>query len=207
MATNTVPAWYMSGDILGACNCDWGCPCNFDARPTHGFCEGSYVLVVREGRFGEVVLDGVVFLMGGRSPGPIHEGNGNAFLIVDERATPEQRDALVRLWRGDGVGMPFEGFAEFTTEWFDPIFAPVEARVDGVRSTVKVEGIYELTMSRIPNPVTGDEEEIYLDKPTGFTSLRSEMGNAVTERLSTPGLSFEHSDTYAEHGEFNYSGP
>lgn len=207
MATTMVPAWHMSGDILGACNCDWGCPCNFDARPTHGFCEGTYVLVVRHGRFGEVALDGIVFVMGGRSPGPIHEGNGNAFLIVDERATPEQRDALVRLWRGDGVGMPFEGFAEFTTEWFDPVFAPVEAKVDGVRSTVKVEGIYELTMSRIPNPVTGDEEEIYLDKPTGFTSLRSEMGNAVAERLMTPGLTFEHSDTYAEYGEFNYSGP
>jgi hypothetical protein len=26
--------------FLDACNCDWGCPCQFNAKPTHGNCEG-----------------------------------------------------------------------------------------------------------------------------------------------------------------------
>jgi CRP/FNR family transcriptional regulator len=23
--------------VINACNCDWGCPCNFKAKPTNGF--------------------------------------------------------------------------------------------------------------------------------------------------------------------------
>ncbi len=32
--------WRIRGSIIGSCNCDWGCPCNFDARPSQGRCEG-----------------------------------------------------------------------------------------------------------------------------------------------------------------------
>ena len=41
----------MNGSLIGACNCDWGCPCNFDAPPTYGHCEGMYVWAVDEGRY------------------------------------------------------------------------------------------------------------------------------------------------------------
>ena len=51
--------WRIKGDLLGACNCDWGCPCNFDAPPTNGTCQGVYTWHIREGRFGDVVLDGL----------------------------------------------------------------------------------------------------------------------------------------------------
>src|SRR5215471_113169 len=30
-------AYHIKGVLLGACNCDWGCPCNFEAPPTYGF--------------------------------------------------------------------------------------------------------------------------------------------------------------------------
>ena len=42
--------WSMKGVILGECNCDWGCPCNFDVAPTYGHCDGVYVWAVEEGR-------------------------------------------------------------------------------------------------------------------------------------------------------------
>ncbi|MDQ3970872.1 MAG: DUF1326 domain-containing protein, partial [Thermoproteota archaeon] len=29
----------MHAYFLDACNCDWGCPCQFNANPTHGNCE------------------------------------------------------------------------------------------------------------------------------------------------------------------------
>ena len=35
----TATQWRMKGSIIGACSCDWGCPCNFDARPTQGLLE------------------------------------------------------------------------------------------------------------------------------------------------------------------------
>jgi hypothetical protein len=34
------PKWEIHAYFLDACNCDWGCPCQFNAKPTHGNCEG-----------------------------------------------------------------------------------------------------------------------------------------------------------------------
>ena len=203
------PAWWMRGWLVGECNCDWGCPCNFDARPTHGFCDGMYSVLVREGRFGDVELDGVRFLMGGHAPAAIHEGNATSVVILDDRMTADQRAAVETLWRGGGVGMPFDAFASVTAIWLDPLVARIEIELDGVRSRVSANAgeLYEAVLSPIPNPVTGEDEEIYLDKPTGFTSTRSELGNAVRGRLAAPGLAWHNAGTYAEVAEFEYSGP
>ncbi len=206
---STVPPWWLRGSLVSECSCDWGCPCNFDAKPTKGHCDGFYTIVVGEGRFGEVVLDGVTFIFGGHSPGAIHEGNGTSILVVDEGATQDQRSAVETLWRGGGVGMPFDAFAMFTTTWLDPVIAPIDVDLRGIRSSVRVaEGsVYDLSISRIRNPVTGEEEEIYLDKPTGFTSLRSEMGMAERAIFRSPRLTTDNTGQYAEFAEFEYSGP
>jgi len=204
-----VPGWFMNGEILGMCNCDWGCPCNFDAPPTYGHCDGVYTLVVHEGRFGDVDLAGAVFIMGGHSPGPIHEGGGTDILVLDERLSREQRDAIHRLWLGGGVGSPFDEFASVNETRFDPIVAPVEVRLDGIRSKVRVSdgAVLEADLSPVRNPVTGEEEEMFLDKPTGFTSKRTELGMTEVARFASTHLSFDVSGMYAEHGDFSYEGP
>ena len=210
IATDTlVPPWAMRGDLVAACNCAWGCPCNFDAPPTDGFCDGFYARLITEGRYGDVPLDGVKFLSGGHAPGAVHEGGLIDVLILDEDTTSEQRAAIERLHAGGGVGEPFDIFASVRARLLPTIVAPIEFEGHGIRSTVRVAGgdIFEMSISRIANPVTGGEEEIYLDKPTGFTSLRSEMGMATTHRVNIDELSWDHSGKYAEYAEFDYSGP
>ena len=201
--------WRMTGSIIGACNCDWGCPCSFDARPTYGGCDGGYVWVVKNGSFGNVKLDGLAFIHASSSPGPIHLGHGTGVMIVDERAKPAQRRALETLREGDGVGAPFEIFAKVTERWLPTVFGPFDVRLAGIRSVVKVRGgaVYDLAISRIRNPVTGDEEEVHLEKPTGFTAKRTELGMSLVARLNVPGLSWDHSGRYAEFSRFSYSGP
>ena len=48
--------WHLTGQVLVACNCDWGCPCNFNARPTKGKCEGGWTWHVVTGAYGDVAL-------------------------------------------------------------------------------------------------------------------------------------------------------
>ena len=55
--------------------------------------------------------------------------------------------------------------------------------------------------------MTGEDEEIYLDKPTGFTSTRSELGMSTTALFASPDMSFDLTGRYAEYAEFSYSGP
>ena len=103
--------WHVKGEAAGGCNCAWGCPCQFNALPTHGRCEGVMTARIAEGHFGTVRLDGVRFAAAFSFPGAMHEGNGTFQLIVDQRATAEQREAIVaRLWGG----LSFEQIAEVT---------------------------------------------------------------------------------------------
>lgn len=198
----------MRGSILGACNCDWGCPCNYDARPTQGHCDGVYVLSIDTGHYGTTKLGGLHMVYAGSFPGAVHEGNGTGVAIIDERADAAQRKALDVLRKGGGVGLPFDIFAKVTARWLETIYAPFDVKLDGIRSHVTVGGgrVYRLGMTRIKNPVTGAEEELYLDKPTGFTSKRSELGMSTVARLAAHDLSFDNSGHYAEYGQFDYSG-
>ena len=201
--------WSMTGSIFGSCNCDWGCPCSFNVAPSYGHCDGVYVFSVREGGFGDESLDGLRFAWAAHSPGAIHEGGLTAVLIVDEKATPAQREALEQLWRSGAAGLPFDIFNSVTATWLDTVYAPFELELAGINSRVNIGAkgeIYELAQSRVKNPVTGNEEELYLDKPTGFTSKRSELGMSTKATFASNGLSFDTTGKYAEYGEFEYAG-
>jgi hypothetical protein len=204
-----VEKWTMSGSLLGDCNCDWGCPCNFDVAPTYGHCEGVYTWAVREGRYGDVSLGGLVFAFAGRSPGPLHEGNTTAVLVIDEAASAAQREAIETLARSGAAGLPWDILNSVTSTWLDTVVTPMEIQLDGMGSRATMGGgsVYEVALSRIRNPVTGDEEELYLDKPTGFTAKRTELGTTSVSRFSCDGLSWDVSGKYGEYSEFEYSGP
>ena len=51
--------WHVNGDVLIACNCDFGCPCNFNARPSTGFCEGGWIWMIEKGHVDDVDLSGL----------------------------------------------------------------------------------------------------------------------------------------------------
>ena len=89
--------WELKGTVIVACNCDYGCPCNFNARPTAGKCEGTWTWHVERGTFGETSLDNLNFTVCVNWPGAIHEGNGEALILVDERADEAQRKAIETL--------------------------------------------------------------------------------------------------------------
>ena len=49
--------WYIEGECFSNCNCNYGCPCQFEDLPTHGNCIGFEVLHITEGHFGDVRLE------------------------------------------------------------------------------------------------------------------------------------------------------
>src|SRR4051812_7718805 len=73
--------WQLNGQVLVACNCDWGCPCNFNALPTTGKCEGGWTWQVESGWYNDTKLDGLNFSVYVNWPGAIHEGNGEAVIL------------------------------------------------------------------------------------------------------------------------------
>ncbi len=197
--------WRIKGSLVGVCNCDWGCPCNFNAPPTYGNCQGPYIWYIEEGRFGGLTLDGLYIGMAQEFPGPLDQGHGTCQFIIDARADDEQRGALLRLLKGD-VGGVFGIFASITETVLDPIYAPFEGSMNGLETQLRVPGVLELGLASIKNPVTGEPEEIQLVKPTGFTSTLSDLGTSTVCRY-TGGFQHDVSGKYAEFAPYEYSGP
>lgn len=199
----------MKGAILGPCNCDWGCPCNFDAPPTYGNCDGVYVYWVSDGHYGDVSLQGLKYVMFGSSPGPVHEGNMTSLLVVDRDSSEGQRDALEALWKSGEAGSPFDIWNTVTSEWLETIVAQIEIDLAGINTRVSIDGgqLLDLRLSRVKNPVTGEEEEVHLVKPTGFTSTRTELGMTTVFKADCAGWKWDYSGRYGEFAEYEYSGP
>src|SRR6187397_2015561 len=93
-------SWRIVGEETGTCNCAWGCPCQFNALPTHRRCEALVAVRIRERHYGNTTLDGLVFAAAYWWPGAVHEGNGIVQHVIDDRATEDQRAALLRILSG-----------------------------------------------------------------------------------------------------------
>jgi len=207
MTTAATTKWFLRGESLVSCNCDWGCPCQFNALPTHDNCEALCTWEIRQGRFGDVKLDGVRYACIYWWPGPVHEGNGVRQLIVDPKATPQQREALVELTSGKHGGGYLEVFASVCPNVQEPIVVAIEFQTDRERRTgrVNIPGIGEVQAEPIKNPVTGMEHRARINLPNGFEYKVAEMGNSKLLRAKAGNVSFEHTDCYAQFYEFEWS--
>lgn len=197
--------WRLSGTVFIACNCDYGCPCNFNAPPTTGVCEGGWTWRVAEGAHGGVALDGLAFSVHVKWPGAIHEGNGEAVVLVDERADEAQRGAIATLVDG-GVGGPWGVLAWTWPTVHGPFPVRYEIEEDGLSSRVRAGDAYELELAVVANPVTGAEVHPVAVLPEGIVTKRAELGTSRAFRVAG-GISFDHSGKYAAVGPFEYAGP
>lgn len=189
-------AWRVKASELANCNCNHGCPCQFNAPPTHGDCRAAVAYEITEGMYGDIPLNGMRAVMMMSWPGPIHEGNGTMQLVIDERASEAQRDALVRILTGqdtDDMATVWWVFSAMSPNKLEPLFLPIEYEVDvdARRGRFRVPGVIETIGEPIRNPVTGAEHRARIELPDGFEYRVAEMGSATTRAsgaIALPGL-------------------
>ncbi len=194
--------FHLNGDVLIACNCDWGCPCNFNARPSRGFCQGGWIWMIDNGQVDDVPLAGLGAAVFAKWPGAIHEGGGRATCYVDVRATGAQRGALTRLLRGE-VGGPWGLFIK-TYDLAAPVFAPFDVHLAHHGSRATIGDVAELALQTIRNPVTNAEAHPEVILPEGLVVKRGSLAASTVFRVSDE-LAYDHSGQYAAFGRFEYS--
>jgi hypothetical protein len=184
-------------------------PCGLlGAPPTTGHCEALIAYEIRDGHYGETTLDGVRFAGIYWWPGRIDEGNGNRQIIVDERASAEQREAIDALVSGTEGGAYFEIFAAVAPNQLDTLTAPIEMQSDRERrvASINIVGIAESRVEPIRNPVTGEEHRARIVLPNGFEYTEAETANTVACKTTAEGpLSLTLENTYAQLNEFDWS--
>ena len=182
--------WFFDADYLQACNCDYGCPCEFSAPPTSGFCEGVGAWKISQGKFNQISLDDLAIGFAARWPKAIHEGNGTVCLFFDERANPQQRDALMQIASGAVGGLPFEILATTFSKVHEPQYVPFEFHLAGINSRARVGEAISIALEAIKNPMTGDPEQVRIEHGTGFIFKNADAVSARECTVSAGSLAF-----------------
>jgi hypothetical protein len=201
--------WLLKGRNFSHCNCAYGCPCQFNALPTHGYCQAVLGIAVDEGYYGSTRLDGLRFGGAFRWPGPIHEGHGEGLPVVDERATPAQREAILKILSGQDSepgATFFQVYTSMLEKVHDPVFTRIELEIDieARRARFVVPGIIEARGEPIKNPVTQQEHRVRIDMPHGFEYRKAEAGRGWAKTSGPIQLNF--ADTHAHFTKVHITG-
>lgn len=193
--------WSFKGREFVHCNCAYGCPCQFNALPTHGHCQAVAGFVIDQGNHGGTRLDGLAAAMVLKWPGPIHEGHGEALAVIDERADAGQRDALIKIVTGQDTAPGATIFQVFSTTFdkvHDPVFAPIEFTldIDGRTAGLRVPGLIESRGEPLVNPVTGETHRARINLPDGFEYEVAEIGRGWSETQAPLAISL--ADSHAQ---------
>lgn len=195
--------WTLLGVEYGNCNCDWGCPCQFNAKSTYGKCEAVVGGIISEGNFNDTRLDGLRWVMIVQWPGEISEGNGRQQFIIDERADNAQREALLKILSGESTtpgATHFFVYNSTMSEVLDPIFAAVDVKIDVDARTarINVPGLVDSTGSPIIDPNSGNPHRAQIHLPEGFEYTTAEIGSGSSRVRAGIELDLE-----ASYGQFN----
>ncbi len=194
--------WIIKGREFANCNCDYGCPCQFNALPSDGTCKAAVSFQVTEGHYGDVDLGGLRAAGVYEWPGPVHGGNGTMQLIVDESASESQRDAILKIMQGQDTEPMATMWSVYTTMCstiLEPLFKPIELEIDVENRTGRavVPGVSEMKGEPIRNPVTGNIHRARIDLPHGFDYAIAEIASGTTKASGEIKLDLENS-----HGQF-----
>ena len=196
--------WSLEADFLQACNCDYGCPCEFSAPPTRGFCEGTGAWKIIKGSYGAVSLDGLAIGFAAHWPRAIHEGNGTLALFLDDKANTQQRESLLTICSGQAGGLPFEILATTFSKVLDPIIASFTFHLDGRDSSVRIGSVLTVALEPIKNPVTKEPESVRVEHATGFIFKSAEAVSGKECHVNVPGLRFSWPDKAGFVTRVNY---
>lgn len=193
--------WELEGREFVNCTCEYGCNCQFNALPDKGHCHAVAGIQIERGHYGDTRLDDLRLAAIFKWPGPIHEGNGEAIAFVDEKASPAQREALLKIMSGqdtDPFATMFAVYASTLSKMNDPVFTNIEldVDVDARRGRIFVKDYIEAVGEPIRNKKTGAEARAQIVLPEGFEYAVAEVGSGKS-RTQGP-VRVETNGTYGQ---------
>ncbi len=140
--------WNLSGTYFESCNCEATCPCVVLSAPTNGECTLLVAWHIDQGTFEDTRLDGLNVALAIYSPGHMLEVPWKVALYLDDRASPAQREALVRIFAGRAGGHPAR-LAGHIGEVLGVTDAPIEYRAEGRRRALRIGEVADVAVQAI----------------------------------------------------------
>lgn len=196
-------SWSVSGTYVEACTCDGLCPCTMLHDPTIGTCTAIVGWHVREGRFGDVALDGLTVAVGVFTPGNMSHGNWKVALYLDEKANEKQQEALAKIFGGEVGGHP-ANLSQLIGEVAGMKVVPIEWESDGKKARIRIGDVGEAETE----PVEGQDGSVPTLENHPFAVAPGYAGyvnRSKRARLSEFGIDYDVSGRFALVSPFSYS--
>ncbi|MBI4637959.1 MAG: DUF1326 domain-containing protein [Candidatus Rokubacteria bacterium] len=204
--------WSLRGEYVENCNCDLFCPCLLGPRdpvrglpmapPSAGHCDLPAVFHVERGAFDGVALDGLTVVLAIRTRGRMSDGDWRAAPYLPQEATPDQRQALTRIFLGQAGG-PMARVAQVVGEWYPPALVPITYAADGVRRRVQIPGVLDLEVEGILGADGSTEVWIRNLKHLACRMMASAIGRRGD--YQDHGMRWNHAGKNAHYGPFEWA--
>jgi hypothetical protein len=145
---------------------------------------------VDRGSYGAVSLDGLGFIVLGFTPEEMGKGNWSVGLIADERATPEQRDAITAIASG-AAGGPMAALSGLVGKFLGVETAPIHFDRRGANWTITASGFVDMAAEGVRGLNPNSSEPIHLDHTGHPAADRFALARASRSRVQALGLAWE----------------
>ena len=198
-------AWNLKGSYAETCSCELMCPCNiaFDHGATYDYCRASLAFTIREGQVDGTDVGGrrVVAIID--TPKVMTDGNWRLGMFVDDQASDEQFDKLVKVFGGQ-LGGPMEALAPLVGEVVGVERAPIEIRDDGLRHSVRVGDAIDFEVEDIVPFGREDGRPVRFDGAFHPVASNLTMAEARRSRIDAFGIRYE-GKTGVSTAEFSWT--
>ena len=187
------PAWSLSGQYYETCSCDFLCPCvpsQMAGAPTHGWCTFAMAFRIDRGRYGDVVLDGLGFIVLARTPEAMNKGNWSVGLVIDDRATTDQRDAITAVASG-AAGGPMAGLAGLIGQFLGVERASIKFDRAGAQWSVAAADKIDMSAQAAMGINPGNSEPLKLSNTGHPASDSIILDHALKSHVNALGLEWD----------------
>jgi hypothetical protein len=191
-------AWQIAGDYFETCSCTFLCPClpsNLTAPPTKGYCYFGFVFHIDRGRYDGQTLDGLNFAVVGHHPRAFGEGDVSVGVVLDERASETQQNAITAIASGQAGG-PMAALSPLIGRFLGTTVKPIHYEKSGLTRSVSIPGVLDQAVEGVASPARAGEP-LYLENTVHPANSRVALARATRSQLNAFGLTWE--DTSGEN--------
>lgn len=187
------PSWQVRGQYYETCSCDFVCPCilgQMAVAPSKGSCTFAMAMQIENGSYGNAALDGLGFVVLGLTPEAMGNGNWSVGLVIDERATAEQRDAITAIASG-AAGGPMAVLSGLIGTFLGVESAPIQFDRKGVKWSVSASKFVEMAAEGAMGIDPDATEPMHIDNTGHPASTRLALAHASKSHVHAFNLSWD----------------
>lgn len=156
--------WKVEGEYFESCNCNTVCQCIFLSDPDNGFCDVEVAWHVDKGEFDGAKLDGLNTVGYFHTPGNMaKQGNWEAAIYVDDRASAIQAEALQKIFSGQVGGHPGV-LAPLITKILGGKQVPIEYKKEGKVRSIHIPNVTDVEIEAV-NGIDPSKETFVSNAP------------------------------------------